>query len=76
MKRVEKTSNGPGSVRMRKAPRHAFTELNFEVLFIEYEKEGRARKTALAQKLWHTILESQIETGGPFMTSKGHANSK
>ena len=27
---------------MREAPRHAFTELNFEALFIEYEKDGRA----------------------------------
>lgn len=48
----------------------------FDVLFEKYEKEGRARKTMPAQKLWYAILESQIETGGPFMLYKDAANSK
>ncbi|KAF8869593.1 ribonucleotide reductase alpha subunit [Gymnopilus junonius] len=48
----------------------------FEALYERYEKEGRARKTIPAQKLWYAILEAQIETGGPFMVYKDHANRK
>ncbi|KAF8704496.1 hypothetical protein AX14_013943 [Amanita brunnescens Koide BX004] len=48
----------------------------FEALYEKYEKEGRARKTIPAQKLWYAILESQIETGGPFMLYKDSANGK
>jgi ribonucleoside-diphosphate reductase subunit M1 len=48
----------------------------FEELFERYEREGRARKTIPAQKLWYAILDAQIETGGPFMCYKDHANSK
>ncbi|KAF8628678.1 hypothetical protein AX15_003801 [Amanita polypyramis BW_CC] len=48
----------------------------FEALYEKYEKEGRARKTLPAQKLWYAILESQIETGGPFMLYKDSANAK
>ena len=47
----------------------------FEALYEKYEKEGRARKSVPAQKLWYAILEAQIETGGPFMVYKDHANS-
>ncbi|KAF8349527.1 ribonucleotide reductase [Amanita rubescens] len=48
----------------------------FEALYEKYEKEGRARKAIPAQKLWYAILESQIETGGPFMLYKDSANAK
>lgn len=48
----------------------------FEELYERYEREGRARKTVKAQKLWHAILEAQIETGGPFMVYKDHANGE
>lgn len=48
----------------------------FERLFVKYEKEGRARKTVKAQELWFEILESQIETGTPYMLFKDHANKK
>ena len=48
----------------------------FEALFEKYEKEGRARKTVKAQKLWYAVLEAQIETGGPFMLYKDSANSR
>ena len=37
----------------------------FEALYKKYEKEGRARKTVKAQKLWYRIIESQIESGTP-----------
>lgn len=46
----------------------------FEALYEKYEKEGRARQTISAQKLWYAILEAQIETGGPFMLYKDAAN--
>jgi ribonucleoside-diphosphate reductase alpha subunit len=48
----------------------------FETLYTKYEAEGRARKTIKAQELWFAILESQIETGTPYMLYKDAANSK
>jgi ribonucleoside-diphosphate reductase alpha chain len=48
----------------------------FEKLYTQYEAEGRARKTIKAQDLWFAILESQIETGTPYMLYKDAANSK
>jgi ribonucleoside-diphosphate reductase alpha chain len=48
----------------------------FEALYERYEAEGRARKTIKAQELWFAILESQIETGTPYMLYKDAANSK
>ncbi|NJL14958.1 MAG: ribonucleoside-diphosphate reductase subunit alpha [Microscillaceae bacterium] len=48
----------------------------FEALFQQYEQEGRARKTVKAQDLWFKILESQIETGTPYMLYKDAANAK
>lgn len=32
----------------------------FEVLYRQYESEGRARKTIKAQQLWFAILEAQV----------------
>ncbi|MDN3658782.1 ribonucleoside-diphosphate reductase subunit alpha [Ferruginibacter paludis] len=48
----------------------------FEKLYTQYEAEGRARKTIKAQELWFAILDSQIETGTPYMLYKDAANSK
>ncbi|MBL7832127.1 MAG: ribonucleoside-diphosphate reductase subunit alpha, partial [Saprospiraceae bacterium] len=48
----------------------------FEALYHKYEAEGRARKTVKAQDLWFTILESQIETGNPYLLFKDAANKK
>ena len=48
----------------------------FEALYTKYEAEGRARKTIKAQELWFAILDSQIETGTPYMLYKDAANSK
>jgi len=48
----------------------------FEALYLKYEKEGRGRKTIKAQELWFKILESQIETGTPYMLYKDAANEK
>ena len=48
----------------------------FEKLYTKYEKEGKGRKTIKAQDLWFKILESQIETGTPYMLYKDAANAK
>jgi len=49
---------------------------DFDKLYKKYEKEGKGRKTIKAQELWFKILESQIETGTPYMLYKDAANSK
>jgi ribonucleoside-diphosphate reductase alpha chain len=48
----------------------------FEALYTKYETEGRGRKTIKARELWDKILESQIETGTPYMLYKDAANRK
>ncbi|MSP69724.1 MAG: ribonucleoside-diphosphate reductase subunit alpha [Bacteroidetes bacterium] len=48
----------------------------FEALYTRYEEEGKARKKIKAQDLWFAILESQIETGNPYMLYKDAANGK
>ncbi len=48
----------------------------FEELYNTYEQEGRARKTVKAQDLWFAILESQIETGNPYILYKDACNEK
>jgi ribonucleoside-diphosphate reductase alpha chain len=48
----------------------------FEKLYLKYEKEGKGRKTIKAQELWFAILESQTETGTPYMLYKDACNSK
>jgi ribonucleoside-diphosphate reductase alpha chain len=48
----------------------------FEALYTKYEKEGKGRKTIKAQDLWFKVLESQIETGTPYMLYKDAANAK
>jgi len=48
----------------------------FDKLYTRYEKEGRARKAVSAQKLWFKILDSQMETGTPYLLYKDPANKK
>ncbi|MDF3820458.1 ribonucleoside-diphosphate reductase subunit alpha [Leptospira sp. 96542] len=48
----------------------------FETLYERYEKEGRARTIVKAQDLWFKIVESQIETGTPYLLYKDAANEK
>ena len=48
----------------------------FERLYEKYESEGKARKVIQAQELWFEILESQIETGTPYILYKDAANKK
>lgn len=41
-----------------------------------YEKEGRAKRVVKAQQLWYAIIESQTETGTPYMLYKDACNRK
>ncbi|HMG88914.1 MAG TPA: ribonucleoside-diphosphate reductase subunit alpha, partial [Chryseolinea sp.] len=49
---------------------------DFERLYEKYEKEEKYRKQIKAQDLWFEILESQIETGTPYILYKDAANRK
>lgn len=48
----------------------------FNALYTKYEKEGRGREKVKARKLWNEIIQSQIETGTPYMLYKDAANRK
>ncbi len=48
----------------------------FETMYTGYEAAGKGRKTIRARELWEKILESQIETGTPYMLYKDAANRK
>jgi ribonucleoside-diphosphate reductase alpha chain len=48
----------------------------FELLYTKYEREGRARRVVKAQELWFAILDSQVETGTPYLLYKDAANGK
>ena len=76
MKRVEQ--NGEWSLFCpNEAPGlHECWGEEFDALYLSYEKEERARKTIKAQDLWFAILESQIETGTPYMLYKDACNRK
>lgn len=45
-------------------------------LYLKYEKQGLARKTIKARAVWQAILESQTETGTPYILYKDAANRK
>jgi ribonucleoside-diphosphate reductase alpha chain len=48
----------------------------FDALYHKYELAGKARQVVKAQELWFKVLESQTETGTPYMLYKDHANKK
>jgi len=48
----------------------------FDKMYEKLEKDGKGKKTVKAQQLWFRILESQMETGTPYMLYKDHANRK
>lgn len=76
MKRVEE--NGDWSLMCpHECPGLADTYgAEFEELYTRYESENKQRKTVKAQELWLTILESQIETGTPYILYKDACNEK
>ncbi len=48
----------------------------FDKLYLGYEAAGKGRKTVKAREIWEKILESQVETGLPYMLYKDAANRK
>ncbi|XP_068600143.1 ribonucleoside-diphosphate reductase large subunit-like [Brachionichthys hirsutus] len=48
----------------------------FEELYTQFEKEGRAKRVVKARQLWYAIIESQTETGTPYMLYKDACNRK
>ena len=48
----------------------------FERRYLQYEHEGKIRKTVRARDVWEKIITSQIETGTPYMLYKDHVNRK
>jgi ribonucleoside-diphosphate reductase alpha chain len=48
----------------------------FDALYLSYEAAGKGRKTIKAREIWEKILESQVETGLPYMLYKDAANRK
>jgi len=48
----------------------------FRQLYLKYEREGKAKKTVKAREVWNKILESQIETGTPYILYKDSINEK
>lgn len=48
----------------------------FESLYYKYVNEQKYRKKIKARELWQSIMDSQIETGIPYMLYKDHANRK
>lgn len=48
----------------------------FEELYEKYESEGKFKKQVEAQHIWYKILDSQIETGTPYMLYKDAVNMK
>lgn len=76
MKRVEKDEMW-SLFCPHEAPRlHEVYGKEFEELYTKYEAEGRMKKQIKARELWGVIIESQIETGSPFMLYKDAANEK
>ena len=48
----------------------------FEDLYLEYESEKRFRRQVKARELWSAIINSQIETGNPYILYKDACNQK
>lgn len=48
----------------------------FEELYTSYEKAGKGKRTLKAQQLWYAVIESQTETGTPYMVYKDSCNRK
>ena len=76
MKRVEANENWSLFSPDETKDLHETYGDDFEKLYTKYEKEGKARKSIKAQDLWFEILESQIETGNPYILYKDAANKK
>ncbi|XP_055305625.1 ribonucleoside-diphosphate reductase large subunit-like [Sitodiplosis mosellana] len=50
--------------------------VEFETLYTKYESEGRYDRQVKARDLWFHIVQSQVETGTPYMLYKDACNRK
>jgi ribonucleoside-diphosphate reductase alpha chain len=48
----------------------------FRTLYNKYESEGRVKRVVKAREVWNKILDSQIETGTPYILYKDAINLK
>ena len=71
-----RTLNGNTEYRAKSISFARMKQDEFEELYLKYESENKGRKTIKARELWEKILESQIETGTPYMLYKDSANRK
>ncbi|XP_054715256.1 ribonucleoside-diphosphate reductase large subunit-like [Uloborus diversus] len=76
MKRVEKDSEWSLMCPDESPGLHECWGEEFEQLYEKYENEGKFRKQVKARVLWYAILDSQIETGTPYMLYKDACNRK
>lgn len=76
MERVEEDGEWPLFCPNEAPGLHLCWGEEFKSLYTRYEQEGRARKVIKAQELWFAILESQIETGNPYLLYKDACNQK
>ena len=76
MKRVE--TDGQWSLFCPNEAKNLHTThgAEFEALYEQYEREGKAKRVVPARDLWNAILDAQIETGNPYMLYKDSANEK
>jgi ribonucleoside-diphosphate reductase alpha chain len=76
MKRVKENGNWSLFCPNEAPGLHECYGEEFEKLYEKYEEERKTRKSIKAQDLWFKILESQVETGNPYMLYKDACNSK
>jgi ribonucleoside-diphosphate reductase alpha chain len=55
---------------------HKLWGADFERLYEEYESSGRFVRQVKARDVWNRVIESQLETGMPYMLYKDHVNRK
>ncbi|KAK8736456.1 hypothetical protein OTU49_005015 [Cherax quadricarinatus] len=76
MKRVEENGNWSLMCPHECPGLHDTWGEEFEKLYTKYESEGRFRRQVKAQQLWYAVIESQVETGTPYMLYKDACNRK
>ena len=76
MKRVESDSNWSLFCPNEAPNLAAVYGDEFETLYTRYESEGKARRVVKARDLWTAIIQTQIETGTPYMLYKDSINRK
>lgn len=76
MERVEKNENWSLFSPSEVPGLHEVYGQEFVAKYLKAESEGKARRVVKARDLWTKIIESQIETGTPYILYKDAANRK